>query len=131
MKTEQTENNGGPGWIFYDGGCGMCARAVEKYRARWLAHGYRCEQLQTPWVLTRLGLTEAQALEEMKVITKDGRVLGGAEAMCFVMQFIGWTKPAYWLSRVPGMLCLLRPLYRWLARHRHCWGGQCRRKGTP
>jgi hypothetical protein len=71
-------------------------------------------------VRERLNLTLEQALEEMRVLTTDGEVLGGADAVIFLGQQLWWATPLALLAWVPLIHTLLDRAYRWVAARRTC-----------
>jgi predicted DCC family thiol-disulfide oxidoreductase YuxK len=113
------------GWVFYNADCGFCsgwAGCVHDLLAR---RGYHLAPLQTEWVRQRLGLMEGEPLVEMKLLTADGRILGGADAMIQIARSVWWTWPFFALAQLPGIKLILRIVYRWVARNRHCHGNDC------
>jgi predicted DCC family thiol-disulfide oxidoreductase YuxK len=93
--------------VFYDADCAFCTRWARRGQ-RWLAgKGYRFEPMPV-----RRG--------EMQVVTADGRTLGGAEALAHLARQVWWAWPLWALSRLPGMMPLLRWGYRQVAARRQC-----------
>jgi hypothetical protein len=66
-----------------------------------------------------------QLLFEMKVLTAEGKQLGGADALVFLASAIWWTWPVHALARLPGVLPLLRAAYGRAAPHRRCTEASC------
>src|SRR5688572_11928034 len=121
--TEITESAESPpfrGWIFYDADCSSCRDLALRFEAAFGGRGFQFEPLQKEWVQRRLNLTKAQALEEMRVLTSTGQVVGGANAVIFLAGQIWWVKPLTWLARIPLVRTLLHRLYRWVAARRTC-----------
>ncbi len=108
------------GWVFYDGRCPICRGGAEQFHRVLHTRGFGLAPLQTPWVQTRLGLKSDLSLEEMKVLTHDGHVFGGADALIYLAGQVWWAWPLSVLFRLPGMRRLAWELYRWVARHRYC-----------
>src|SRR5439155_20981869 len=80
------------GWILYDGQCRHCVAAAQQFE-RWFARrGFHFLPLQTPWIQERLGLDPGAPLEEMRVLTKDGHDIGGADAVIFLAQRTWWSR---------------------------------------
>ncbi len=129
----ESSNNRHPptGWIFYDGRCSMCARTVGHLRRALIRRGFLLAPLQRGWVHERLGLRPEELLEEMRVLTADGRLLGGAEAIVYVAGRIWWGRPLVGLSKIPGAGRLLDRLYRLIARRRYRLGGVCPDPSSP
>ena len=79
--------------VCFDATCGLCGNGV-RFLKRHLPSGEAVyAPLQDPDTLSRLGMTELEPLTEMKVIRPDGVVLGGPEAVRFLMNRILWLKP--------------------------------------
>lgn len=91
-----------------------------------LRRGFHFVPLQAAWVRARLGYAENEPLTEMKLLTADGRILGGADAIVQITRSIWWMWPFYALAQIPGIKPVLRWIYIRLARNRHCFGNQCR-----
>jgi predicted DCC family thiol-disulfide oxidoreductase YuxK len=121
--TEMTESaEGAPfrGWIFYDAECSSCRDLALRFESFFVARGFHFEALQHDWVQRRLNLTKAQALEEMRVLTRAGLVFGGADAVIFLARQIWWGKPLAWLTRIRLVHAILHRVYRWVAARRTC-----------
>jgi len=123
VNTEITEYT--RGWVFYDATCGLCVRWAERCRSLLLRRGFHLVPLQAAWVAPRLGLTPAELLYEMKLLTADGEIIGGADCFIHISRYIWWARPFFVLAQIPGVKPLLRAAYRWVARNRHCLGNQC------
>jgi predicted DCC family thiol-disulfide oxidoreductase YuxK len=108
------------GWILYDGNCRSCAASAKRFDRIFRRRGFLFLPLQTNWVMKRLHLEPGAPLEEMRVLTSDGRDIGGAEAVIFLGRQIWWAWPFVALARLPGMHKLLDRGYRWIAAHRGC-----------
>lgn len=114
--------------VFYDADCPLCVRLAERFRG-WL----RWQQvdllpLQTGDASARLQIAPDNLLKEMRFLTEAGEVFGGAEAVVQIARRTWWGWPLFALSRVPGVLPVLRWLYRWIAERRNCTDGGCDRK---
>ncbi len=75
--------------------------------------------------MQRLGLEAGSPLEEMHVLTEDGRDIAGADAVIFLARQIWWAWPAVAFAQLPGMHHLLDRGYRWIAAHRGCGHVAC------
>jgi predicted DCC family thiol-disulfide oxidoreductase YuxK len=118
--TETTESGPPAGWIFYDRDCRSCSELALRFGSVFARRGFTFEPLQEPWVQAKLGLSAAETLTEMRVLTRDGTVIGGADAVVFLARQVWWMSPLSWIARLPGGLSVLRSLYRWVAARRHC-----------
>jgi lipase maturation factor 1 len=113
------------GWVLYDGDCALCRRWIRRFERTLTLRGFDLAPLQSPWVSECLGVPAHELLARMRVLTRDGGDLAGADAIVFVARTIWWAWPLYAVSRLPGVLKVLRGVYDWMARHRHCSGGSC------
>jgi lipase maturation factor 1 len=115
------------GWILYDADCGFCTRWAWRLAriGRVGSRGFHLAPLQAPWVRQRLGMSEADLLHEMRVLTVDDQLYGGADALLFLARQVWWSRPLATLARAPGALPLLRALYRWVARNRYEFSPAC------
>ena len=122
LISEITDRKGrrAAGWVFYDGECDFCRSLVRRFRSTLEKRGFGLAPLQDPRVATLLGLAPNLLLQEMRVLTAKGEVVGGAQAVTFLARKIWWAWPVYAAAKLPGMPPLLRVLYRWVADHRHC-----------
>jgi predicted DCC family thiol-disulfide oxidoreductase YuxK len=108
------------GWILYDGQCRYCLAAARQFERLFARRGFYFLPLQTPWVKKRLGLQPDAPLKEMRVLTRDNKDLGGADAVIFLAGKIWWTWPLSILGRLPFLHGLIDRGYRWIAAHRGC-----------
>ncbi len=123
LISEMTDRKGrraARGWVFFDGECGFCRSLACHFRSTLEKRGFGLAPLQDPRVAALLGLPPSLLLQEMRVLTGDGRVLGGAQAVTFLAGKIWWAWPVHAAARLPGMPRLLRAAYGWIAGHRHC-----------
>ena len=111
--------------MLYDGDCALCrAWAGRTYRLL-RRRGFRMAPLRSPWTQARFGLEPNSLLTEMRLITTDGKRLGGADALIEIARNIWWAWPLSLAARLPGIRPLLRIAYRHLAARRHCSTGAC------
>ena len=118
--TESAEARRFRGWILYDVDCSSCRALALRVEGFFGGRGFHFEPLQREWVQRRLNLTKAQALEEMRVLTSEGQVFGGADALIFLARQIWWAKPFTWATRIPLVHSILHRAYRWAAARRTC-----------
>jgi len=111
------------GWVCYDAECHLCVSSANRFRTLLAKHGFALLPLQSPAVRKTLQLPETELLAEMRVITREGLVFGGADALAYLSSVI--FKPLFWLTRIPGAMPLLRRAYRYVARNRGCAGSTC------
>ena len=114
------------GWVLYDGECPLCQSAVRRFQNILIRNGFHPDTLQAAWVSPRLGLPRDELLREMLVLTREGTVFGGADAIIHLAGYVWWAKPLAWLGRLPLFRLLLAALYRRVAEHRRCTITACR-----
>jgi predicted DCC family thiol-disulfide oxidoreductase YuxK len=118
--------------LIYDGLCKFCTAGAQRF-VRWMGRvEVELLDFQRPGALDRFpGLTHDDCMKAMKLVTPDGRVYHGAEAVARALatrRFIG--KLAY-LYYVYGLRQLLDWLYGRVAANRYCImgkavaGGEC------
>jgi predicted DCC family thiol-disulfide oxidoreductase YuxK len=113
------------GWVLYDADCGFCTRWAWRL-ARFVGpRGFHLAPLQAPWVRQKLALSESELLHEMRVLTADDALYGGADAFLFLARQIWWALPFAALAWIPGVMPLARASYRWIASHRHAISSTC------
>jgi predicted DCC family thiol-disulfide oxidoreductase YuxK len=127
LVSEYTDGKGrhARGWFFFDAECKFCTRI-----AQWLVpilerRGLALAALQDPRVGVLLGLSRDELMREMQFLLSDGRRYGGADAAVALAREIWWGRPLLWISRIPGMMELLRKGYRWVAGKRSCAAVSC------
>jgi len=119
------------GWVLYDASCPFCLHLLARVQNTLQEGGFRPEPLQSSWVRDYLNLPEDQLLAEMRVMTRKGRVLGGADALVYLASELGAKRRPWWAwilvisSNIPFAMPLLRYAYRWIAARRHCRQGFC------
>ena len=123
MNTEMREHF--EGWVCYDTDCAFCQRWASRAQELLARRGWHLAPLQAKWVRQKLGLTEGEIPDEMKLLAADGRILGGADAAICLARSIWWAWPFYALAQLPGAKPILRAAYRHVAKNRHCFGGHC------
>lgn len=104
--------------VLYDGECPVCTR-----QARSLSHFARRRIEARPYQSfssTDPRLSRAELDRELKLVTPDGGVFGGAEAIVRAARLarpaLGWVLSVYY---VPGLRQVADRLYSWVARNRY------------
>lgn len=128
MNTEITDNAAvrPVGWIFFDAECRFCVGQRQRWGHIFARRGFVWLPLQTPGTARRLGIPESQLKAEMWLQLADGRTLGGVNAWSALLRRVWWLWPLGCLLAGPGGNTAGRVLYQWIARRRHCLGGECR-----
>ncbi len=113
--------------VLYDGECGFCTRSVALLeRLDWFG---RLDALRIAEVdPARLPVSPELLEREMGLVDEAGEVWYGADAFAELSVRTPLLWPMAVALRVPGVLPLSRPLYRFVARHRRHLG--CRTDGT-
>lgn len=108
--------------VIYDGHCQFCTRQVERL-ARWDGRGRLAFlSLHDPLVAERYpDLSHDQLMEEMYLIRRDGRRLGGAAAFRYLSRRLPRLWPLAPLMHIPFSLPLWACCYRAVARQRYRW----------
>ncbi len=129
LASEFTDGKGrhARGWLFFDVECRFCTRI-----ARWLApilerRGLAVAPLQDPRVGALLGMPREELMREMRFLLSDGSQFGGADAAVALAREIWWWRPLVWVSKIPGMMDILRRGYRWIAAQGSCAAESCDR----
>jgi predicted DCC family thiol-disulfide oxidoreductase YuxK len=122
----QSTSNNNAGWVLYDGRCGFCSAGARRTAGILKSLGFDLLPLQTPWVVQRLGASATLMAQEMALLTREGRVVGGVDAYVYVAEQFWWGRPFAWLARRRPVDRVLRWTYRWIAAHRQQISAACR-----
>jgi predicted DCC family thiol-disulfide oxidoreductase YuxK len=129
VHTEITETM--KGWVYFDADCVFCSVLAARTDGLLARRGFHLAALQNNWVREKLGLKEGGPLTEMKLLTADGQVYGGADAIIQIARSIWWARPLFAFSRLPGAETALRGIYQRIAINRGCHGGKCAMTKKP
>jgi predicted DCC family thiol-disulfide oxidoreductase YuxK len=113
------------GWVLYDGECSLCTKAARRCQSLLRRSGFQVAALQTASVGGDFGTDEHGRPTEMIVALPDGRTLGGADGIVQIARRVWWAWPVFALAQIPGMMVLLRAVYRYVAAKRTCNGNAC------
>jgi predicted DCC family thiol-disulfide oxidoreductase YuxK len=128
LSAEMTDTKGrhaARGWVFFDRDCRVCTSLARRFRRTFEKRGFGLAALQDPRVAALLALPSEELLREMRVITCEGEIHGGAEAIVYLAGQIWWAWPLFAAARIPGVPRILDACYRWFADHRPCSSGTC------
>lgn len=113
------------GWVLYDAGCGFCFRWVHFWERVIERRGFSLNDLQSAWEDGSLKSSQEKLLDDILVLTRDGKLVSGADAYLFVARRIWWAWPFYAIFRLPGFNWLLWLGYRWFNRNRYRISRHC------
>lgn len=126
-ETIAADDAPGRGWVVYDGACGMCRGSIKRFEEALKHRGFAIVPSQTPWVQARLGLGDKMRPREMRVLTAQGEIFGGSDAVLHLCRFFWWARPLRLLHRLPGMDRVFKRMYRWVADNRYRISDACQR----
>jgi predicted DCC family thiol-disulfide oxidoreductase YuxK len=78
--------------ICYDGSCGICRRGVRFLKCNLNRRHFNFRPMQDPAIQLKLGMQIDPSMTEMKVITSEGSIIGGPEAVRYLMRRIWWLR---------------------------------------
>lgn len=127
LTSEFTDGKGrhARGWLFFDAECVFCTRIARFVAPVLKRSGLALAPLQDPRVGALPGMSPAELLHELRFLLSDGKQFGGADAVMAVAREIWWARPLAWLTKIPGMMDLLRSLYDRIAIRRSCAAHSC------
>ena len=108
------------GWILYDGECSFCFRWVHLWEGAVRKRGFALKDLQSALADGTLQVSQENLLDDIRVLTCDGRIVAGADAYLYVARRIWWAWPFYAVFSLPGFNRILWWGYRTFARNRYC-----------
>jgi lipase maturation factor 1 len=122
MSTANTTSPAEPsaGWILYDGECSFCYRWVHLWENVVGKRGFALKDLQSACDEGAFKVAPENMLDDIRVLTRDGQVVAGADAYLYVTRRIWWAWPFYAIFSLPGFNRLLWWGYRSFARNRYC-----------
>ncbi len=106
------------GTLFFDAGCGLCSEGARRWEKMVGHRGFEVVPLQDPRAWAALNLEPGVLPREIKLQTRDGKILGGVEAFAYVARYIWWAFPFHLLMAIPLMRDLTIELYKPIARNR-------------
>lgn len=104
-------------WLIWDGECGLCSETAQWVRQKDTKREFIiCQYQNCPSPPMNPAFYE-RCKVELGVVTSDGRELGGAKAVFFILEQLGWG----WFARLlaaPPMIWINTLGYRIIARNR-------------
>jgi predicted DCC family thiol-disulfide oxidoreductase YuxK len=128
LSSELTDTKGrhaARGWVCFDRDCTICKSLARRFRHTLEKRGFGLAALQDPRVAALLALPPEQLLREMRVVTSEGEIYGGAKAIVLLARKIWWAWPLFAAAQLPGAVRIIDLAYRWFADHRHCASSIC------
>ena len=125
MNSEITDLTNESGCIAFDAECSFCTKLARRFAPLLRRHGFGVVPLQTPWVMEFLARDQKELLSEMRLVTSNGRISGGADELIDIARHIWWARPLFWIAHISVVRSALRSCYRWVAQHRSCLGHSC------
>jgi predicted DCC family thiol-disulfide oxidoreductase YuxK len=113
------------GWILYDGGCGFCFRWVHFWQKVIERRGFALKDLQSASADGSLQIPQENLLDDIRVLTRTGKLESGASAYLYVAGQIWWAWPFYAMFGLPGFNWVLWQGYRWFNRNRYRISRRC------
>ena len=128
MRLSQNESDPAlprEGWILYDGGCGFCYRWVHLWKKVVSRRGFALKDLQSASAEGSLELSPENLQDDIRVLTRSGKLESGANAYLYVARRIWWAWPFYGIFRLPGFNWVLWRSYGWFNRNRYRISRHC------
>ena len=127
LSNDYTDTKGrhANGFLFFDADCVFCTKIARSFQPILQRRNLAVAPLQDPRVATLLGLSHENLMREMHLLMSDGTRYGGADAVVALARQIWWAAPLVWLSKIPGVMPLLRSAYRHIAANRNCSSITC------
>ncbi|MBQ1782067.1 MAG: DUF393 domain-containing protein [Gammaproteobacteria bacterium] len=115
--------------MLYDGDCALCSREVVLLKSRAKPERLRFQDIRAAdFDRTGVGVSQQELLAALHVMSADGALLRGPEAMRAVYTAVGWDCLVR-LSRLPLLSQLFDGGYwafaRWRPASRRCDSGSC------
>lgn len=119
------------GWLLYDDSCGFCQRWVPTWGSTLRHLGYDIAPLQSDWVRARLGLSDVEVFDDIRLLLRDDSQVKGADVYRYFMRRIWWVWPLYVLTIMPGLRWIFDRAYRTFANNRFGFSKACGLKPRP
>ncbi len=111
--------------VIFDGDCGFCRRWIRiGRRLDWLGR-MRWRARMDPGVQQEFPqLSGEETLNRMVTIRPDGKTYGGFYAVRDIALHLPLTSLPALLLYIPGVSLIGVPVYKWIAKNRHRFGGK-------
>jgi predicted DCC family thiol-disulfide oxidoreductase YuxK len=107
--------------LLWDGDCGFCARCAEWLQSQDRKNLFEIapHQSKSEHFLAVYNLDYERCREEIKLVTSDGNILGGAEAVNFFLEkYFPWSLIMRIIKRLPPLLSIEKMAYHLTAKNR-------------
>lgn len=119
--------------LIYDGQCGFCRQQVESLKKLVGQNApLAYESFHTPGILAQFPkLTYDECMKEIKLVTPEGEILGGAQAIFYALSLNPIFLPLRWIYPIPGLKQIIDFVYQSIAKNRYkiqmkdCPSGTC------
>jgi hypothetical protein len=114
VNTEMTDIKNENGCVCFDAECSLWANLARRVGPFLHRDRLGSERVQAEWVKDRLAKSDEELLPEMRLLTGEGRIYGGANALSAIAHHVWWSKPV--AAFVPLLLALAlgRTLTGWI-----------------
>lgn len=118
--------------VLFDGQCNFCRSQINVLKRLDGKHRIEFVSLHDPLVQERYSdLTYEQLMDQMWLVTPQGKKLGGADAVRYLTLLLPILWPVAPLMHIPGSMPIWRFLYRQVAKRRYKLAGRsCDEGGT-
>jgi len=106
------------GWVLYDGLCGFCSWWIPFWKKTIQKTGYDTAPVQSNWAKEKLGLSEAELNNDIRLLLNDGTLINGADAYIYGMKQVWWSFPIGWVLGLPIVRELTWKFYKIFNRNR-------------
>jgi predicted DCC family thiol-disulfide oxidoreductase YuxK len=111
--------------MLYDGTCRMCTNQAELVARYDDDQRIELLDMNSPAARARFPqITPADAQRELHVVAPDGAIHRGAAAVQQILLLLPSLRGLGECMRLPGMMRLANPLYKWIASNRYLLGGR-------
>jgi predicted DCC family thiol-disulfide oxidoreductase YuxK len=118
------------GWVLFDNSCGFCSRWIPFWGGTLRSIGLDFAPLHSDWVFERLGLSEEELIEDLRLLLADGGEIKGADVYRYVMRRVWWAYPFYLLACAPLLGRVFDAAYASFKRNRFHISRACRLSPT-
>ncbi len=116
--------------ILYDGHCGFCQKQIASLK-KMLGDRALYESFQDPKVLPQYPeLNYEECMKEIKLVTPERKVYGGAQAIFYALSLIPLLRPLRWIYPLPLLKQIIDFTYQTVARNRYKLQGRTCPTGT-